>query len=105
MAIATASMTGRVRVKSPVISTTLATEVSGARAAEANTAPMATTAYRAGCPAPGPNTWSAISPKAMPEVTPMNSDGANTPPDPPMPRVRLQARIFPAASTSRNHST
>ena len=53
MAIATASITGRVRVKSPVISTTLASEVSGARAAEANTAPIATTAYRAGCPAAG----------------------------------------------------
>ena len=48
-------MTGRVRVKSPVISTTLASEVSGARAAEVNTAPMATTAYRAGCPAAAPN--------------------------------------------------
>ncbi len=79
--------------------------MSGARAAEVNTAPMATTAYSAGWPAPGPRMWSAISPKAMPEVTPTNSDGANTPPDPPMPRVRLQARIFPAASTSRNHST
>ncbi len=53
--MATASMTGRVRVKSPVISTTLASEVSGARAAEVNTAPMATTAYRAGCPAAAPN--------------------------------------------------
>ena len=50
VAIATASITGRVRVKSPVISTTLATEVSGARAADANTAPMPTTAYRAGWP-------------------------------------------------------
>ncbi len=52
--MATASITGRVRVKSPDISTTLASEVSGARAAEANTAPIATTAYRAGCPAPAP---------------------------------------------------
>ena len=103
--MATASMTGRVRVKSPVISTTLATEVSGARAAEANTAPMATTAYRAGCPAAGPIRWSAISPNAMPEVAPMNSDGANTPPDPPMPMVRLQAMIFPAARMIRNHRT
>ena len=103
--MATASMTGRVRVKSPVISTTLASEVSGARAAEVNTAPMATTAYRAGWPAPGPRRWSAISPKAMPEVTPMNSEGANTPPDPPMPRVVLHAMIFPAASTIRNHRT
>jgi hypothetical protein len=37
-----------VREKSPVISTTLASEVSGARAAEANTAPIAITAYSAG---------------------------------------------------------
>ncbi|HEX7161592.1 MAG TPA: DUF5677 domain-containing protein [Trebonia sp.] len=44
-AIATASITGRVRLKSPVISTTLASEVSGARAAAVNTAPIATTAY------------------------------------------------------------
>jgi len=43
-AMATANMTGRVREKSPVISTTDAREVSGARAAEANTAPIATTA-------------------------------------------------------------
>ena len=35
----------------------------------------------------------------------MNSDGANTPPEPPMPMVRLVAIIFPAASTIRNHST
>ena len=54
-AIATASMTGRVSAKSPVISTTLASEVSGARAAEVNTAPIATTAYSAGWPAPAPN--------------------------------------------------
>ena len=32
VAIATASMTGSVRAKSPVMSTTLASEVSGARA-------------------------------------------------------------------------
>ena len=54
-AMATASMTGRVKLKSPVISTTLASEVSGARVAEANTAPIATTAYSAGCPAAAPN--------------------------------------------------
>jgi hypothetical protein len=43
-AIATASITGSVREKLPVISTTLAKEVSGARAVEVNTAPIATTA-------------------------------------------------------------
>lgn len=41
MATATASITGSVRAKSPVSSTTAASEVSGARAAAANTAPMA----------------------------------------------------------------
>ena len=33
----------------------------------------------------------------------MNSEGANTPPEPPMPMVRLHAMIFPAARTIRNH--
>ena len=60
--MATASITGRVRAKSPVISTTDAREVSGARAAEAKTAPIATTAYRAGCPAPAPKRWCTTSP-------------------------------------------
>ena len=34
----------------------------------------------------------------------MNSDGANTPPDPPIPIDRLHARIFPNASRITNHS-
>ena len=55
-ATATASITGSVSEKSPLISTTLASEVSGARAAEAKTAPIATTAYSAGGPAAAPNT-------------------------------------------------
>ena len=62
MAIARASMTGSVSEKSPVISTTLAREVSGARAAEVNTAPIAITAYRAGGPAAVPKMWFTISP-------------------------------------------
>jgi len=33
-----------------------------------------------------------MSPNAYPDVTPMNSDGAKMPPDPPMPR--LVAAIF-----------
>ena len=60
-AIPQASMTGRVRVKLPVISTTLAIAVSGAWAAAANTPPIATTAYSAGGPTAGPNTWWATS--------------------------------------------
>src|SRR6201996_2950983 len=67
-------MTGKVKVKSPVSSTTLASEVSGARAAEAKTAPMATTAYRAGGPADGPNRWATSSPKAMPEGAPRSPE-------------------------------
>ena len=43
-------------------------------------------------------------PKAIPEVTPMNRDGANTPPEPPIPMVRLHAMILANASTIRNHS-
>ncbi len=34
----------------------------------------------------------------------MNSDGANTPPDPPMPMLRLVAAILAKASTITNHS-
>ena len=34
----------------------------------------------------------------------MNSDGAKIPPEPPIPIVRLVARILPKASTIRNHS-
>ena len=60
--MATASITGSVRLKSPVISTTDASDVSGAPAAEANTAPIATTAYSAGWPAPGPKMCATISP-------------------------------------------
>ncbi len=41
-------------LKLPVISTTLASEVRGARTAEANTAPIAITAYKEGCPAAAP---------------------------------------------------
>ncbi len=60
--MATASITGSAREKSPDISSTLASAVSGARAAAAKTAPIATTAYRAGGPAAAPKTWPAISP-------------------------------------------
>ena len=34
----------------------------------------------------------------------MNSDGANTPPEPPIPMVRLHAAILANASRARNHS-
>ena len=34
----------------------------------------------------------------------MNRDGAKTPPEPPIPMVRLHAAILANASTIRNHS-
>jgi hypothetical protein len=37
-------------------------------------------------------------------VTPMKSDGAKMPPEPPMPIDTLVARIFPKASTMRNQT-
>ena len=46
-------MIGRMSVKLPVISATLAIAVSGACAAAANTPPIATTPYRAGGPIAG----------------------------------------------------
>ena len=42
----------------------------------------------------------AIVPNAVPAIAPMNSVGANTPPDPPMPIVRLVANILPTISSS-----
>jgi hypothetical protein len=90
-AIAQVSMIGRVMPKLPVISATLATAVSGAWAAAANTPPIATTAYSAAGPTADPKTlWTRV-PNAMPAIAPMNSDGANTPPEPPIDRVRLVA--------------
>ncbi len=34
----------------------------------------------------------------------MNSDGANTPPEPPMPMVRLVANTLPISNASRKPS-
>ena len=89
----------------PVISTTLAIEVSGACAAAANTAPIAITPYTAGAPAAGPKKCRTITPKAVPAMAPVNSDGAKTPPEPPIPMVRLAVTIFAAIKISRNHRT
>lgn len=73
VAIGEASIMGRVRAKPPVISATLAREVSGAQAAAMQTAPMATASHRAGLPAAGPNRWRATSPKATSQVALANS--------------------------------
>ena len=44
-----------------------------------------------------------MTPNAVPAMAPMNSDGANTPPEPPIPMVRLAAKILAAMRTRRNH--
>ena len=97
-------MIGSVRPKLAVISATLAIAVSGAWAAAANTPPIATTAYIAGGPIEGPNRWCATVPNAIPSIAPMNSEGANTPPEPPIERVRLDARTLPSIRMTMNHS-
>ena len=43
-------------------------------------------------------TWWTTCPKAAPSIAPMNRLGANTPPEPPMPMVRLVAIILPTSS-------
>ena len=98
-------MIGSARVKLPVISATLAIAVKGACAAAANTPPIATTPYSAGGPTAEPNRWLTMIPNALPAVAPMNSEGANTPPDPPIHSVRLAARILPTIRRAMNHST
>ena len=45
------------------------------------------------------------TPKAMPAIAPMNSDGANTPPDPPIDRVRLAATILPIRKSKISPTT
>ena len=51
--------------------------------------------------AAAPNRWRATTPKAMPAIAPANSDGARTPPKPPIPMVRLAVNIFAAMRMSR----
>ena len=55
-------MTGSTNLKSPVISTTEATAVSGERVAAANTAAIPTAAYTAGSPTPGPKASTVTRP-------------------------------------------
>lgn len=80
----------------------ISTAVIGARAEPANTAPMPISPYAPAGPTMPGNRCPATSPKAVPSIAPMNSDGANTPPEPPIAIVRLTAASFPTSSTSRN---
>ena len=38
-------------------------------------------------------------------MAPVNSEGAKTPPEPPMDSVRLAASTLPTTSTNSSHST
>ena len=46
-----------------------------------------------------------MTPNAVPAMAPVNRDGANTPPEPPIPMVRLAATILASINRARNHST
>ena len=48
--------------------------------------------------------WWTPAPYALPSIAPMKSEGAKTPPEPPIEIVRLVARIFPASSANRNQT-
>ncbi len=46
-----------------------------------------------------------MTPKAVPAAAPVNSEGAKTPPEPPIQRVRLAAKILPTIRMTTNHRT
>ena len=71
----------------------------GARAAPANAAPMPTTAKT---PTGEPDRGEMTSPKAAPAIAPMNSVGAKTPPEPPMPIVKDVNTARPTIRARRN---
>ncbi len=100
-----AVISGRMMVYSPVSSNMMITAVMGARAAPAKTAPIPISPYAPTGPAMPGATWWAVSPNAAPSMAPMNSEGAKTPPEPPMPMVRLVAAILPTSSTTRKPMT
>ena len=94
----TANIMGRINENCPVISTMMSTAVIGARAAPAKAAPIPTTAKT---PTGEFVTGDSASPKAAPAIAPINSVGANTPPDPPMPIVKDVYSARPTMSANR----
>jgi len=98
-----ASISGRMIEYSPVSSNMITTAVIGARAEPAKTAPMPTRANAPTDPTSG-LIMVTISPNAAPSMAPQNRLGAKTPPEPPMPMVRLQAMTFPISKTTKNPS-
>ena len=77
----------------------MSTAVIGARAAPAKAAPIPMTANT---PAPEEASGATTCPKAAPAIAPMNSVGAKTPPEPPMPIVNDVKTARPTIRASRN---
>ncbi len=100
-----ANISGRMIRYSPVSSKMMRTAVMGALAAPANTVPIPTSPYAPAGPVDPGKRWCTRMPNAVPSMAPMNSDGANTPPEPPIEMVRLVATTFPMRRITRNHTT
>ena len=77
------------------------TAVIGACAAAAKTAPIPDQSVRAGRAGQAGQARVRPRPKALPSIAPMNSDGAKTPPEPPIAMVRLVATILPTSSAEQ----
>ena len=106
LATTIASISGRMMVYSPVSSKTMITAVIGARAdaGEDGAHPdQRVGAGRRGQSRAG-RLW-ASWPKPEPSIAPMNSDGAKTPPEPPMAIVRLVATILATSNINTNATT
>ena len=73
--------------------------VIGARAAAAKTAAMPTTAYAPSGPVLPGSVFSKARPSNAPPAAPMNSSGANAPPDAPEPIVTEEANSLSTIST------
>ena len=93
---------GGIRPKSPDNSHTITSVENGVLAAAAkNPAVPSRTNAAGGGAQVGPSGW-RISPSAPPPHPPIKSAGPNTPPDPPLPTVRLVVTNFPTAIAPSN---
>ena len=103
-AMATASMTGRVRVK--VTSHLHHTGQGRQRRPGGGGEHRAHRHHRVqgGLPSSGAEQVMDDVTAGHPRGDPDEQEGANTPPEPPIPIVRLHAMIFATASRIRNHS-
>ncbi len=84
----------------PVISLTIIKVENGVFAAAAKKPAMPTSANAAGLSCSPGNIRPSTMPSAPPPQPPMTIEGPNTPPEPPLPIVKLVVRIFPNAIAS-----